>query len=226
MIELLLTLVSGVAWLAVYAGIIVLGFRQKSAAMPLFALGLNFAWEVLCTFTDIVFLAHGPLVGLNLAQVIVNVLWACFDLLIVVIYFKYGRERWPKSTRSWFIPGSLLVFACCFALQGGFFVQFGAVDGALYAAFLQNLLMSVLFMTMLFNRADTRGQSLVVGIAKWLGTLAPALLFGLITQINPLIIVCGIFCCIFDIAYVILLSQKKKGRGTLSEAPGNTPFSA
>lgn len=226
MIEMILTLISGMAWMTVYVSIIVLGFKQKSAAMPLFALGLNFAWEFLCTFTDTVFLAHGPLVGLNLAQVIVNALWVCLDFVIVVIYFKYGRERWPQSSHVWFVPGSLLVFVCCFAVQIGFFVQFGAVDGAQYTAFLQNLLMSVLFIVMLFNRTDTRGQSLVIGVAKWLGTLAPTLLFGVITQVSPLIIVCGTFCCVFDIAYIILLNQKKKGVGVLSDAPGNTPLNA
>jgi hypothetical protein len=41
-----LTLVSGIAWTLVYIDAIRVGFKDKSYAMPLFALALNLGWEL------------------------------------------------------------------------------------------------------------------------------------------------------------------------------------
>jgi hypothetical protein len=42
---LFLTVLSGLAWTIVYAEGIRLGFRDRTYAIPLAALGLNFAWS-------------------------------------------------------------------------------------------------------------------------------------------------------------------------------------
>lgn len=39
--EMFLTLISGIGWIIVYEECIRLGFKEKTYAMPLFALGLN-----------------------------------------------------------------------------------------------------------------------------------------------------------------------------------------
>lgn len=51
--ELFLTLLSGIGWTLVYIDSIRKGFKDKTYAIPLYALGLNFAWEVIYTFRDI-----------------------------------------------------------------------------------------------------------------------------------------------------------------------------
>jgi hypothetical protein len=43
--EPFLTLISGLAWTIVYIDSIRIGFRQKTYAMPMAALALNFAWS-------------------------------------------------------------------------------------------------------------------------------------------------------------------------------------
>ena len=43
--EAFLTAISGLAWTIVYIDAIRIGFRQKTYAIPMAALGLNFAWE-------------------------------------------------------------------------------------------------------------------------------------------------------------------------------------
>lgn len=43
--ELFFTLLSGICWIIVYEECVRLGFKQKTYAMPLFALSLNLAWE-------------------------------------------------------------------------------------------------------------------------------------------------------------------------------------
>ena len=51
--ETFLTILSGIGWIIVYEECIRLGFKQKTFAMPFFALGLNFAWELIYTLSGI-----------------------------------------------------------------------------------------------------------------------------------------------------------------------------
>lgn len=206
--ELFLTVLSGIGWMIVYEECIRLGFKQKTYAMPLFALGLNFAWELIYTLADIFLEAHGPLTGLTLVQAIVNAVWVCLDVVILVSYFKYGKKEWPKSIDSkFFAPWSVLVLICSFALQLAFIVGFGFVKAAQYAAFLQNLLMSVLFISMYVKRGSMEGQSVLLAVAKWIGTLAPTIVFG-VMEYNPVVLVSGIFCTVFDLIYIGLLGKQ------------------
>ena len=48
--KLILTVISGLCWTIVYIEGIRIGFRDKSYAIPFYALALNFAWEALYTF--------------------------------------------------------------------------------------------------------------------------------------------------------------------------------
>ena len=102
-----------------------------------------------------------------------------------------------------------LIFATAYLVQWLFIAEFGWVMGARYSAFLQNLLMSGLFISMFVARSGARGQSLVIAAAKWLGTLAPTILFGIIYG-SPFILGLGILCSVFDIVYMgLLLSDRQ-----------------
>lgn len=213
--ELFLTLISGIGWLLVYEECIRLGFRDKTYSMPFFALGLNFAWELINFVGELLFHWHGTLEGLTLVQTIVNGFWAGLDVLILYTYFKYGKADWEKhAPKSWFLPWSILSLVCCFALQIVFIVQFGGVRAAEYSAFLQNLLMSILFIDLFWSRKCMSGQSLTLAIAKWLGTLAPTILMGWISY-NPYVLVCGFCCTIFDLIYISLLTHYTKKEQTV-----------
>ena len=197
--DIALTLISGIAWTIVYIDAIRIGFKDKSYAMPLFALGLNLGWETLYAYNSLTG-GGGPSL-----QGIINACWALFDLGIVYTYFRYGRRYWPKAfSTSAFVGWSILVFVVSFALQLGFFAEFGGHLAARYSAFLQNLLMSVLFIGMLVSRRGREGQTLLIAVAKWLGTLAPTILFGVLEQ-SLFIIVIGAFCSVFDLIYIGLL---------------------
>lgn len=203
--ESFLTVLSGIGWIIVYEECIRLGFKQKTYAMPFFALGLNFAWESIYTLADIFLEAHGPLVGMTLLQTIANAAWVCLDVLILTTYFLYGKKEWPKTVDGkWFWPWSILGLVCCFALQLVFIEEFGFVMAAQYSAFLQNLAMSILFIAMYAKRGSMEGQSILLAVAKWIGTLAPTILMGIITY-NAVVLVCGIFCTVFDLIYLFLL---------------------
>jgi hypothetical protein len=204
---LFLTLVSGVAWSVVYIELIRCGFKDKTYGMPLFALGLNFAWELIYSYTGLILQPAGFIAS----QTYVNICWVVLDVLIIATYFKYGKERYIDETKHFFLPWSILVFAVCFVLQFAFYFDhaFTKFEAGRYAAFLQNVAMSILFIHMFFTRKDTRGQSLTIAIPKWIGTLAPTILLGYLQEVNIFVILCGILCSIFDIIYIILLFKKK-----------------
>lgn len=216
--DLFLTLVSGVAWTVVYIEAIRVGLRDRTYAMPVAALALNFAWESTYAVSDFT-------VGVS-AQGIVNVVWALADIVIVYTYLRYGRAELPGFvTRPMFAFWSVLLFVSAFAVQWLFLAHFGAHDASRYSAFLQNLLMSGLFIALYASRRGPLGQSLVIAVAKWLGTLAPTFLFGVIED-NPFILGLGLLCAVFDLAYIALLARNPadgKAGGT-ADGAGAAPL--
>ncbi|WP_345763517.1 hypothetical protein [Diaminobutyricibacter sp. McL0608] len=200
--DLLLTIVSGLAWTIVYIEAIRLGFRYKTYAIPVAALGLNFAWET-------IYGIHGLTETIS-AQSVINLVWAAADVVIVFTFIRFGRAELPRFvTRPLFIGWTLVVFGVAFAVQALFIGEFGWMGGARYSAFLQNLLMSGLFIAMLVARRGVRGQSMVIAVAKWLGTLAPTILFGALGG-HVFILWIGLLCSVLDLIYIGLVWSAKK----------------
>ncbi|MCI5918904.1 MAG: hypothetical protein MRZ75_06240 [Roseburia sp.] len=194
---LFLTLLSGIAWTIVYEESIRVGFKDKTYCMPLFALALNICWEGLYSGLGIL----EP----NGAQTVVNIIWFLCDILITVTYFKYAKPDFPDHAKKYFIPFSVLAFISCFLIQYGFYVEFGRHMGSRYSAFLQNVAMSILFLIMLFRRDSSKGQNMTIAIAKWIGTLAPAIQMGILEGFDPFIVICGVLCSVFDLIYIFML---------------------
>jgi hypothetical protein len=135
----------------------------------------------------------------------VIVLWAVADTIIVYTYLRFGRRELPSFvSRPIFAGWSLLVLATGFVVQWLFVAEFGWHAAGRYSAFLQNLLMSGLFIAMFVARRGSRGQSLLIAVAKWIGTLAPTITFG-VYEHSPFILTLGILCSVFDVAYIGLL---------------------
>jgi hypothetical protein len=212
--KLVLTVVSGLCWTIVYLEGIRIGWRDKSYAIPFYALALNFAWETLYTFFGF------RINGVNV-QNIFNAVWLVFDIGILYTYFKFGQKYFRSglkdpsdhrdgADKTIFIAWSLLGLVAAFALQYALLREFGVAKGAGYSAFLQNLLMSVLFIAMLAGRGNREGQSLSIAINKRIGTLAPTILYGLIGEGgfprgSFLILVAGLLCTVFDLIYIRML---------------------
>jgi len=207
-VTLALTVISGLCWTWVYIEAVRLGFTRKTYSIPMFALALNIAWETINTYIGF---AYGGQSGI---QQLIEITWAGFDLVIVITYFIHGFKYWPRGvTKPQFIVGSLLIFAASFTIQILFVVEFGRTDGAKDAAFLQNLLMSVLFIDMFFKRHGSEGQSPIIAVNKWIGTLAPTIQYGYMGG-DSFVLGVGILCALFDIIYIVLLARK----GTLRPA--------
>jgi len=197
-INTILTLVSGLCWTLVYIEGIRLGITDRSYAIPFYALALNLSWELLHTY-------FGLRTKIDL-QTIINAVWFLFDIGILYTYFSYGRKYFPANLARWFLPWSILGLFTAFWIEYAFVREFGIFRGGAYAAFLQNLLMSVLFIGVLVRRGSTEGQSLTIAISKWLGTLAPTIVFGIIRP-NPFILIIGALCSAFDLIYIWMISR-------------------
>jgi hypothetical protein len=197
-----LTLISGVAWTLVYVDAIRIGLKDRTYAMPLFALALNFAWEGVYTYRS---LASGPDL-----QGIINACWFLFDIGLVYTFVRFGRRYWPTSLPAWTFYGwGALALVTAVLLQLAFLGQFGEQLASRYSAFLQNLLMSVLFIGMFVARNGPEGQSRFIAVNKWIGTLAPTFVYGVFEH-NLLVIVAGALCSVFDLIYIGLLVWVRK----------------
>jgi len=209
-IPFLLTILSGLLWTVVYIDSIRIGLKDKTYAMPLWALGLNIAWECLHFFLG--YQAKGWD-----TQVIVNGVWFLFDIGLLYTYFRYGRKYFPKNLNDqWFVVWAVLVIAVSFLVQYGFILQFGLAAAAAYAAYLQNLLMSVLFIAMLVQRASSEGQSMLIAWCKFLGSLAPTITISLLAiqegpQKYTLLLIVGALMALFDVIYIWMLARVKAG---------------
>jgi hypothetical protein len=197
-----LLLLSGICWTIVYIELIHVGFKDKTYGMPFVALALNFAWEALHSYIG---LKSNP----TNIQSLITLTWFLLDIVVVYTYLKYGCKYFLNNTiKKYFVPWTEIIFLMAFVIEYYFVVAFSDLGG-LYSAFLQNLIMSILFISMFFNRTDTKGQNLIIAINKWIGTLAPTIVFGVIRG-NKLVLILGIFCSVFDIIYIYFLHNAKK----------------
>jgi hypothetical protein len=202
-LKLLLTIVSGICWTIVYLDGIRVGIKDRSYAIPFYALAFNITWELLQTI-------YGFQTAVSV-QTIINAVWFVFDLGILYTYFKYGRKYFSDNLPARaFVVWSVLGIITAFWVEFAFIREFGVAVGAGYSAFLQNLLMSVLFIDMLVKRGNREGQSLTIAVNKWIGTLAPTILFGVLgaggfPRGSFLILSLGLLCSIFDLIYVWML---------------------
>jgi hypothetical protein len=205
----IILLLGGIFWILTYIFIISKGYKDKTYGMPLLALCANISWEFIFSFL----LPHSP------PQLYINYLWFTLDVVIVFQFFKYYKNEFPNlsSLTLCIVFGISVATALSIILSGGIFL--GDVDGV-YAAFGQNLLMSVLFVVMFFRRGNTlRGQSIFIAIFKMLGTGLTSIHFYLFEPVSqssfvlPFLFISIFF---FDLLYAVLIvKQYKKNNKSL-----------
>ncbi|MEW6603757.1 MAG: hypothetical protein AB1351_03590 [Thermoproteota archaeon] len=168
--------------------------------MPIAALCANISWEAIFAFVH----PHSP------PQLYINYAWFGLDAIIVFQFLKFGRAEFPKFSASQFYL--VFTFALIMAFCAVLFITYEFEDwkGA-YAAFGQNLMMSILFIWMFLSRDSIRGQSFYIALFKMLGTGVSSLAFYLYQPISqgsllmPYLYI-SIFIC--DLAYLILIYQR------------------
>ena len=205
-ISFFLTILSGISWTIVYIDGLRLGLRDKSYAMPLWALGLNISWEL------IHFVLGARMAGYT-PQVIINGIWFLFDIGLIYTYFRFGHKYFPKGFKPvWFYVWGTLVLMVTFTVQVAFVLEFDIAMAATYAAYLQNLLMSVLFIQMLLQRGNREGQSMMIAVCKFIGSLAPTISFGVLgggpfSEPLRFVLIIGALMAVFDLIYIVMLAK-------------------
>jgi hypothetical protein len=193
---------SGICWTLTYLLIIRRGILDLSYGMPVAALCANLAWETIYSFV----LPH------TMPQLIVDRVWFTFDILILLQYLRFGpavkRRRISWAFYIEFLLGLAVTFALILFLGNTLKDQYGA-----YAAFGQNLMMSVLFIVMLRDRKTVDGQSIYIAIFKMLGTLLASVAFYTQTKTyshSPLMQLLFVAILVYDVIYVVMLHRRLK----------------
>lgn len=227
-------LLSGVFWLIAYILIIYRGFKDKSYGMPVVALCGNLAWEIIFGLG----IESGcPASWASCPSAVIqsrNFIWMLFDFVILYTVLKYGRHYFThpfvKKNFTWIVLGGIVAaFLILYTAIQEFWIRNlwqvvvnGQVPeylpltlqgGSYYTGFGLNLIMSVLFVVMLFRRDNIDGQSFYIAASKWLGSVA-AFAFMLADGIQtPLVNVLYAFVFLFDIVYMGLIYQKSRAQG-------------
>lgn len=193
---------SGICWTLTYLLIIRRGIIDLTYGMPAAALCANLAWEIIYSFV----FPHA------MPQLAVDRVWFAFDVIILLQYLRFGPSvRRVKITWAFYLE-FLLGLAITFGLIGLLGDALKDKNGA-YAAFGQNLMMSILFIAMLRDRKTSAGQSLYIAIFKMLGTLLASVAFYTQTKTyshSPLMQFLFVAILLYDLIYTILIYRQLK----------------
>jgi len=195
-------MLGGLFWSATYILIIRRGFKDKTFGMPMAALCANISWEMIFAF----FTPHEP------PQLYVNYIWFSLDAVIVMQFLKYGKKEFSHISKWQFNAVFVLGMAVAIPMILAVNHQLEDSVGA-YAAFGQNLMMSVLFVTMLINRKGIDGQSFYIALFKMIGTGLSSMAFYLyrpIAQDSILLQFLFLAIFIFDLIYLVGIYKKCK----------------
>lgn len=191
---------SGICWTIVYLLIIKRGFQDQTYGMPIAALGANIAWEFIFSFVH----PH------PIPQVYINIIWFLFDVIILYQVFRFGKKSFKDSyPEVYFYPAIILALLIGFGLVFAISAEFDDWHGR-YAAFGQNLMMSILFVIMHFRRKDLSGQSVYIALFKMVGTALPSILFFSFVPTSILMNTLYVGILFFDVIYTILVITKSK----------------
>ncbi|MBE3559230.1 MAG: hypothetical protein IMW89_08400 [Ktedonobacteraceae bacterium] len=200
MFYFLLMLGSGIFWTITYILVIRRSFLDRTYGMPLVALCANLSWELIFAFI------YPPLIS----QRIVNLVWLSLDVIVLFLTLRYGPREFPDLSKPAFYTMFSIALLAAFALVLLISLEFHDRSGA-YTAFGQNLMMSALFIAMLYRRHSTRGQSLAIGICKLIGTALASLAFYLHSvsfRHSVLLPFLYIAILVFDLFYVVMLYRQ------------------
>jgi hypothetical protein len=173
-IEIVIGLASGILWGLTYVLVIRRALRDKIYAMPLAAMCANLVWEFIYTF---VFKPSGS--GFEYwAAFIVNLVWFLLDVGILWTWLKYWQADYPSTIPgSWHLPMLFAGLLTASAVLVGIQLQFDGNPPGGISSFAQNLMMSILFISMWIRRGDDRGQSVGIAVSKMLGSAFASLYF-------------------------------------------------
>jgi len=147
-------------WLVLYVLAIIVGFRERTYAIPLVAIAANFSWELIAA-------VYRP--APVLLWRIGDVAWLGLDAGIVWTVLRYGRaqQQIPEIKRGFYaVVAGTFVFALIsqIGLEQALDDAYGFLD-----AYVISVMMSVLFYFLYFARRQASNISYAIAWCKLLG---------------------------------------------------------
>lgn len=210
-------LATGLCWTVTYVLVIRRGFLDRTFGIPIVALCANVSWEF-------IFSVIRPQEGF---QTIGYGLWLVFDLVILYTVLRFGPREFDYVSRPVFYAG----------LAGTLVLTYLGVDlvsreldngNPILVGFVQNVMMSGLFLGMLASRKGLRGQSVPIAAWKLIGTIFASLgywRYGEDAQ-SALFVYFYIANAVLDVAYLVAVAVVRArtrtvaGAGLTREATG------
>jgi hypothetical protein len=200
-----------------YILIIYKSIKDQTYGMPLWALTLNLGWE----FTFSFIYPPGDLIFAK----IIFITWLVLDFIILYTFFKYGYKDLKckniiNKREVYIFIIIILIFSIIFMVlavnEFSVLYEDNITQASGFIANLQNLIMSILFVSMILNRGNTLGQSIYIGIFKWIGTLTIAILKfnNMLPSTVTELFVIGLIQ-VFDIIYMYLVYKFSKKKCNL-----------
>lgn len=201
--QLIVNIVGCFLWLVAYYSVIRNFLKTRFIEIPLYVACANIAWEFVWSF---IFYPN-----LGLLYWIGYAIAFFMDVYIFAMAIKYGRKdvvdegikkRFPLfmilNALTW---GVLLFYFRSVELDD----NFGATSG-----FIINFLLSTLFLMLVLRIKDASVLTLLTAGSKGLGTGIITISMFMIYPENGFIHALGVFCFILDLAYFVILFNRKK----------------
>jgi hypothetical protein len=206
-----LELVVWIMWVVAYIAIIRQGFADRTYGMPIVALASNISWEFIFAFIR----------PTTQPQETADIVWFVLDLVILTTVVHFGPKEFPDLPKRLFVPALAAIITLAFLAT--LFVS-ADLDASrpILTAFAGNLMMSALFLNMLYGRwrnrskllSPLRGQSMIVAWAKLTGTacasIAAYVYFVQENGRSALLLLLYIGCFLLDVVYVAALHVVKR----------------
>ena len=206
MLIIVLRLMCGGFWMISYSIAIYKGIKDKSYAMPFFALCLNISWEILY-FKKVLNGGDG-----GLLWTVMDSIWLILDSGILITYFLYGKKYYPDKLKNYFWVISIFQLIIAMLIMNEFYINY-PFHAKINAGFFINIVMSMLFIDMLIKRNGKEGQSIILAITKFIGTLVATILSGFcFGAINRISLVLGGVSAVVDIIYIFINNMGSKRR--------------
>lgn len=196
-------------WTVAYYLLVRKGLRDRIHTLPMLAICLNFTWEAMA-----VFVLPNP----SLIWTVLEWSWLAIDVALLGLLLVFGaRHQRIPEIRQHFVATVGLLLLACFVGQLTFVLTFGDLLGFI-VAFVINLIMSVLFVFMYFERRDDLlGLSYGAAWLKMVGTLCTCVQCAVLLPIlRPDIPSWGFLYFLyvaifaFDALYVFLLGRRRR----------------
>ena len=201
-LQMLAALIGSLLWTLAYILMIRRGFRDRTYALPLLAILLNFSWE----FIYVVIYRPD-----NRTVLWLRIIWLVVDVFNVWLLLRYGKAiQSVPEIKQHFYSVVVCTFALCYLGHLALHERFSD-HPASDSAYSINFIMSVLFVFMYFNRRDLSGLSYGAAWAKMLGTgiMSLATVIGFLKEGGTHFFLEYLFACIFlfDVIYIYMLHK-------------------